>query len=695
MQANPLMNALQLIEEPKRQQRFEAVLAHLREAPKPVSRVAPDKALQTLLAATTADLGHDFFRTLVRQLTEAFRVTCALVGEMQHEKNEVRTLAFWSQGDFQPDVTYPLHGTPCFNAVNCSLCYYSDEVATHFPEDLMLSDMNLRGYLGAALKNSRGESIGVLAVLHDQPLEAGELDFKLLCAFAARAGAELERIQAQAELERTRDFLRNTLNAVPDPLFVKDRSHRFVGVNAAFCNMMGRTERELLGHTHADVLPPQEAALIRQREEEAFHTPKPVEHEEPFYGGDTARTLIVKRAVFPGADGQPSLVAVLRDLTERKRLETQLRQADRMASVGQLAAGVAHEINNPLAYVCSNLSFLSEQFSQERIAPEELPELREVVAETQDGINRVRAIVKDLKTFARPDEERLTAVEVPAVIDGALRLLRNEMQYRIRLERSLEPVPAVRCNEGRLSQVLVNLLVNAVQAFPELSPERNLIRVGCRSVDSKWVAVDVVDNGMGMTPEVLQRIFEPFFTTKPVGVGTGLGLAICHSLITSMGGRIEVKSVRGEGTTFTLLLPVFKEKTERPSRVLQAVRPVRQRLLLIDDEASVGSAVQRLLSSRYEVHPLQDAREALRRLADGASYDAILCDLMMPGMSGLEFLLELERTQPKMLPHLGMMSGGTLSPQARELLSSRSRDLMEKPFDPDRLHTFVEQLITA
>jgi PAS domain S-box-containing protein len=681
---------------PKRQQRFEARLAQLREAPKPVSRVSPEVALQTLLAENTADMGHAFFRTVVRHLAESFRVTCALVGEMQPEKNTVRTLAFWSQGDFQADVTYPLHGTPCYNAVTCSLCYYSDDVANHFPEDLMLRDMGLKGYLGAALKNSRGESIGVMALLHDEPLEVGELDLKLLCAFAARAGAELEHIQAHAELERTRDFLRNTLNAVPDPLFVKDRAHRWIGVNAAFCKLLGRGEQELLGRTHADVLPAQEAELIRQREEEAFATSQPVEHEEPLQGGgDTARIMSVKRAVFPGADGQPAMVAVLRDLTERKRLETQLRQADRMASVGQLAAGVAHEINNPLAYVCSNLSFLTEQLAQEQLESEALPELREVVAETQDGINRVRAIAKDLKTFARPDEERLTAVDVHPVIDGALRLLRNEMQYRIRLERALEPVPQVRCNEGRLSQVLVNLLVNAVQAFPELSPEHNLIRVSTRSVDSKWVALEVADNASGMSPEVLQRIFEPFFTTKPVGVGTGLGLAICHSLITSMGAQIEVTSTLGKGTTFTLRLPVFKEQPERPSRSTPVVRAGRPRLLLIDDEPSVGTAVQRMMANRYEIHAVQDAREALRRLSDGATYDAILCDLMMPGMNGLEFLLELERTMPQRVKHIGMFSGGTLSPQAREVLTSRSRELMEKPFDPDRLHAFVEQLLTA
>jgi PAS domain S-box-containing protein len=536
------------------------------------SRVPPERALQTLLAATTADLGHDFFRTLVKQLAEAFRVTCAMVGEMRPEQDSIQTLAFWSRGAFQGNISYPLRGTPCHNAVACSICHYADDVSRQFPEDLMLTDLGLRGYLGAALRSTTGEVIGVLAILHDQLLEAGEMDFSLLGAFAARAGAELERIRAHAELERTRDFLRNTLEAVPDPLFVKDRAHRWVAVNSAFCRFMGRPAQELLGRSSTDFLPEHEARAFWLQDEQTFASGQPGESEQNFI--DTTglpRSILTRRAVFPGANGQPALVAVIRDITERKRLETQLRLADRMASMGTLAAGVAHEINNPLAYICSNLTFLSEQLAVEALPPEALPELREVVAETQEGAGRVRAIVQDLRTFARSDEERRGPINVHQVIEGALRLVRNEVQrYNARLEQALKPVPAVLGNESRLGQVLVNLLVNALQAFPEKRSEVNRIRIATRFDEPRRVVVEVEDNGAGMSPEVMQRIFDPFFTTKPVGVGTGLGLAICHTIVQSMGGQIDVRSTPGQGTTFILSLPVFEDQDEEEGPARQS-----------------------------------------------------------------------------------------------------------------------------
>ena len=663
----------------------------------PVSqRIPPEAALRALLASTTADLGHDFFRTLVMHLAQAFRVSCALVGELLPERDSLRTMAFWLNGRFEENVTYPLKGTPCHNAVLSSICHYPDTVAHLFPEDAMLMDLGMRGYLGAALKNSRGEAIGVLAILHNEPLDMGALDRSMLEAFAARAGAELERIRAQEELERTRDFLRNTLDAVPDPLFVVDRAHRWVAVNRAFCGFLGKTPQQLLGCSYYDFLPRHEAEGFWRQDEQVFSSGVPSEKEETLSTSTgITRTLVTKKAVFTETGGQPLLVATIPDVTDRKRLEMQLRLADRMVSVGTLASGVAHEINNPLAYVCSNLAFLSEKLSSGVVPPEALPELREVVAETQEGASRVSAIVQDLKTFARSDEERFGPVDLHQIIEGALRLVRNDLTHRARLERALAPVPFVRGNEGRLGQVVVNLLVNAIQAFAQQDSQANFIRITTRALDEESVVVEVEDNGPGMDREVIERIFDPFFTTKPVGVGTGLGLAICHSIVQSMGGQIEVESTVGRGSLFRLVFPVYQGPAvvPVPARLRPEPARSRRRLLLIDDEPSVGSSVRRLLQDVHEVDTVQDAREALHLLKQGERYDAILCDMVMPGMSGVDFLHELERHAPGLVRRTGLMSGGAYSPQAREFIATRSKDLLEKPFEPERLRTFVEQLL--
>jgi CheY-like chemotaxis protein len=198
-----------------------------------------------------------------------------------------------------------------------------------------------------------------------------------------------------------------------------------------------------------------------------------------------------------------------------------------------------------------------------------------------------------------------------------------------------------------------------------------------------------------MPPEVQQRIFDPFFTTKRVGEGTGLGLAICHSLVQAMGGRIEVRSAPGRGSAFLLVLPVYVGAPEAAAVAREGVpeKPPRARLLLVDDEPSVGSAVQRLLSAVHEVDVVSDAREALRRVRDGQAYDAVLCDVMMPEMSGMEFVAELTRVAPALARRTGFMTGGAFTPSATEFLESGSHALLEKPFGVEGLRTFVAQLL--
>ncbi|WNG43716.1 PAS domain-containing protein [Archangium minus] len=525
-----------------------------------VRRVSPDAALQALLTGTGAAVGPEFFRALVRQVAEVFRVTSAVVGERKPGQDTLHPLAVWSQGDFREEQPLALTGTAFEQVLTQGVFHCQEAVDTHFSEDGWLRRLGPGGFLGMALRSSRGEVLGALALLHDAPLEVGPPDLALLGAFASRLVAELERLQAQAGMEQARDFLRKVLNSIQDPLFVKDRAHRWIVANDAFCRFMNHPEAELLGKSDYDFVPSHEADVFWRQDELVFGSGQPNENEESITdSAGLTHTLVTKKAVFTGADGQPYLVAVIRDITEYTRLETQLRLADRMVAVGTMASGIAHEINNPMAYVSANLSFLREQLSQEDVTELDLVELREVVAEAIEGAGRVRSIVEDLKGFTRSDEKRLGPVELPQVIDSAQRLVRHQLQTRARLVHALEPVPPVFGNAARLGQVLVNLLVNAVQSFSVRDPERNLIRISSRTNGAAQVVVEVEDNGRGMEPEVLKRLFSPFFTTKPVGEGTGLGLAISHAIIESMGGQIEVRSTPGRGSTFRLVLPVFSE----------------------------------------------------------------------------------------------------------------------------------------
>ena len=236
--------------------------------------------------------------------------------------------------------------------------------------------------------------------------------------------------------------------------------------------------------------------------------------------------------------------------------QAQLRFADRLATVGRLAAGVAHEINNPLAFVLSNLTYLHEELIRdEPLTPHERREMLSAVADAYEGAGRVRLIAQELKSLSRQDEGERSAVDMGAVVHSAVKMASLETRHRAQVVEEYQELPLVMGNPARLGQVFLNLLINAAQAIPPGRPEQHRIRVAGRA-DAEHVTVEVSDTGRGIPPELLERIFDPFFTTKPAGEGTGLGLSISHSIITSLGGTIEVESQVGQGTTFRVTLPL-------------------------------------------------------------------------------------------------------------------------------------------
>jgi signal transduction histidine kinase len=267
----------------------------------------------------------------------------------------------------------------------------------------------------------------------------------------------------------------------------------------------------------------------------------------------SARVAEVRAVLERQHDGAPvRVIGTFRDVTDEKAHEQRMILAERMAAMGTLAAGVAHEINNPLAYVKGNVEHVLEEL---RGSPAIDSDLIAALEEAAEGAERVRRIVQDLRLFSRPQDEGINPVDVDRVVESALTIVGSDVQQRARLVKVLRSPPPIEATETKLGHVLLALLVNAIQALPADAAAANVVGVETGVDEAGRVFVLVRDSGSGIPREVLGRIFDPFFSTKPVGEGTGLGLSIAHSIVSSLGGEINVDSAPGTGSTFRVTLP--------------------------------------------------------------------------------------------------------------------------------------------
>ena len=385
-------------------------------------------------------------------------------------------------------------------------------------------------------------------------------------------------------------------------------------------------------------------------------------------------------------EGAPAQVLVARDISERRQLEAKLAQADRLASVGTLAAGVAHEINNPLTYVIHHLQRIGKEV---RLMEGGRP-LAQIASEAVAGAQRIRTIVKDLMLFARSEQGvDSAAVDVHEMLEKAIQLGFNQIRHRARLVRDYRDVALVDGQAGRLSQVFLNLLVNAAQAIELGDAEHNEIRVSTR-IEAEMVAVSVSDSGKGIPASVLPRVFEPFTTTKAVGEGTGLGLWICHSIVSAAGGRIELQTREHVGTTFTVWLPVVgapddlgrlpEQSSPVPSELGPPRLPPGLRILVVDDEVLIGRLIQAGLADEAEVLALRSGKDALELLQKDDGFDVILSDLMMPDVTGMELYACLQANAPELAARMVFMTGGAFTPQDRRFLDQMEGARVAKPF---------------
>ncbi|MCP3138054.1 sensor histidine kinase [Pyxidicoccus xibeiensis] len=398
-------------------------------------------------------------------------------------------------------------------------------------------------------------------------LMAGLLGAAMGNAAEAKARQELmaQRTAALAALQESQELFASFMNNSPAVAFIKDSQGRRIWVNEPYRRFFQLPESmDLAVLDDTDLMPAASAAHVQREDQLVLASGKPSATEGMIPARDgTPRHWLTYRFIVKERSGRRLLGGVSIDITDRKAMQAQLVVADRLAAVGTLAAGVAHEINNPLAFVLSNLSFLSGELQgvARELPPGRISEMEEVLREAVDGAHRVRHIVRDLRTFSRGDDEVATAVNVQAVLESAITMARGELKMRAQVVREYRDVPLVEGNEGRFGQVFLNLLINAAQAIAPGHPEQNEVRLVLRHSADR-VIIEVRDTGVGMAPEVRARIFDPFFTTKPVGEGTGLGLSICHGIVTGFGGEISVESEEGRGSTFRVSLPVAQRSRE-------------------------------------------------------------------------------------------------------------------------------------
>jgi PAS domain S-box-containing protein len=509
--------------------------------------------------------------------------------------------------------------------------------------------------------------------------------------------------RAEEDLRRSEARFRALVDTIPDAMLRVD--WQGICTDARLGRLAGvlPPREEIVGFELEEIFSPELASALRDALERC-HQAGTITFETRALGAPSA----VFYEVCVSSGGKQDALVLIRDVSDARRMREWIYRNERLASVGSLATGVAHEINNPLTAVVVNADFVQETLLQceedagllarsadERVSAagtrirERLDEAGEALRDVALGAQRVAEVVRELKAFASPADDATGSVNLEEVLEAALRLVNNQIRHRATLNREFAGVPSVWGNATRLEEVFVHLLVNAAQAIQAGSADKNEIRVSAGLAEDGRVVVAIGDTGAGIPPHTLERIFDPFFTTKPVGTGTGTGLAVCQSTVSSYGGEITVQS-GAEGSTFRVwLLRTDDVPKCSPTLPLPVSVARRARIAVIDDDALASRALQRLIGGVHDVFLANQADAVLELIDGGARFDLILCDVMMPVTTGVEFHKRLTQMNPELAARVVFLTGGVFAEDTRKYLSTLENPILEKPVDAAQIHQLV------
>lgn len=583
-------------------------------------------------------------------------------------------------------------GIPADQVSRVSRCADAIARLRDAPADVILLDLHLPDGRGSSMVQrirhaapttpliliTTSEDASLMATGADDFLSKFDLDSRTLDR-SIRHAMQRQRLQSE---------LREIVWRSPEAILIVGRGSVVRFVNPAAEQLFGCDAEHLLGSTPSFALQSSDVFQI------------------PTFDGSTRHAEV--RVMDMQWLEEPAMMVAMRDISDRIRaeqLQRRLIHADKLASIGQMSAGIAHEINNPAAYVLANLTVLNDLLDelrgkqgQDEAAEQALAGMGELLTDCVGGMDRIRNVVSELKMFSRIERDDVEEVDINQVVEAACHLASNEIRHRARLVKSLEEVPMLRGDAGKLTQVVVNLLINAAQAIDGGDAAHNRIEVRTCFRDRN-VFLSVSDSGSGIDAGNLSRIFEPFFTTKTKERGTGLGLALVAELVRVHDGEVDVDSSPERGTCFTVRLPlrstipsVRPPVSERPSQKLRR-NAARAKVLLIDDDPALRRALKRMLGAHHDVTEADGGRGGIDALGLDAPCEVVLCDLMMPDVDGPAVYEHLKSQRPDLLPRLAFLSGGAFTPRVRNFLDDTDIRVVEKPVSREALLEVISELL--
>ena len=599
-------------------------------------------------------------------------------------------------------------------------------VGEHCP-DLVLMDIRLKGNVDgidtAALLKAKYEVPVVyltayadaLTVERAKATEPLGYVLKPLRPNELRSAVELAlcRHGMEKQLREREHWLTTTLSSIGDAVVSSDDKGLVTYVNPVAEALLGVRQPQALGlgcQQVVKLIDEQSRLAIEDQVTVALRELKSVQVEGILTSAD-GREHLLDASTSPIVDERGRVlgaVMVFQDVTETKQIQRRLERADRLASTATIASGIAHEVNNPLAFVVANLAFVLDAVrsfkvsaSAAKLGPLDgwCDEVETALTEAQQGAARVCQIVADLRVFTAIEPERVSpglpglreSVDVRETLDWALDMATGALRF-VRVVRAFEPVPKVTGESTRLGLAFVNILVNAAESMSAEGHEPRRVTLVTRTTEEGDAMIEIRDTGVGMTENVSRRVLEPFFTTKETGRGRGLGLSICHGIISSMGGVLELESAPDHGTVARVRLPA-RTKTISPVAPLISDDEARGYVLIVDDEMMMRSVLQRVLGKQHILTCPKTSPEALALIDGGMRYDLILCDLMMPLLSGPAFYAELVRRHPDQARRTAFLTGGAVNPEILEFLHSSQNPCIQKPFDSIQLRDAVCALV--